>query len=336
MNRIQNRLARLLIAALALFTVAACGDSSGPGEPDDPGVLLVPMGQSGNWPAELVWTKDGTEVVYVENGLNAVTVSTQIVRKLDASQSIGTFARASAGERIYFGAFVTPLPGSNDNFRISRVHPISGGTETVMTIYPGDHLAVSADERFVVVDTRLYDLQRGVRIDLPQGMPLGFSPDGTQLLYRDVFAPPVLVSTADGSSRPLHSTISTSYTAHRWEGNSPQLVEANIDYGRHTVRFLERDGLTGVTRDIAQLSTTAFSIGANWSPDGRTLGSWVEQGSRTNLYVIRSGSAPTIVASFTPRDGKSPDTPVFSPSGNSLAYFYYDDLRRSMYLKSGI
>lgn len=334
MNRIQNRLARLLIAALALLTVAACGDSSGPGAPDDPGVLLVPMGQSGYWPAELVWTRDGADVVYAENGLKAVNVSTQIVRGLDASPSIETLARGSAGERIYFGAFVTPLPGSNDNFRISRVHPTSGGTETVTTTFPGD-LAVSADERFVVVEMRLYDLQRGVRIDLPGGTPLGFSPDGTQLLYRDVFAPPMLISTADGSSRPLHSTVSTSYIAHRWEGNSPLLLEEVIDYGKR-VRFLERDGLTGVTRDIAQLSTTAFFLTANWSPDGRTLGSWVEQGSKINLYVIRSGSAPTIVANFTVRDGKGPDSPVFSPSGNSLAYFYYDDLRRSMYLKSGI
>lgn len=337
MSHTETSRNRILVASIAFFALTGCGDSTGPVGPDDPGVLLVPMGQSGFWPTDLVWSKDGTELIYAENGLKAVTISTAVVRQLNASPSITTLARATTGERIYFGAFVEAPPGSTSNYEINRLHPVSGGLETIATILPGNHLAVSDDERLVAVDRQLVDLETGRTLTLPSGTPLGFSPDGSQLLYRDALTVPVLISTADGSSQSLHSSVSIFYVAHRWEGNSPQLLEETVTYGsKGTVRFSERDGLTGVTRDIVQLPTSDIIVTARWSADGHALASWIEQGSRTNLYVIRTGSAPAVVASFATRSEKSPGTPVFSPSGNSLAYFYYDDIRRSLYVKSGI
>lgn len=349
MISIQTAPGRCLIASIALFTVTACGDSSGPGEPDNPGVAVVPMTVGG--PRHLVWTRDGTELVFSDfSALNAVGISSHTVRRLDPSPVIISVVRHSAGERIYFGTALT----SDPNFRVSRVNPSSGAVEILMTISAAsddDFMEVSADERFLVMGRRLFDLQTGSQINLPRGKPFGFSPDGTKLLY-DLDVPgvstpsPSLISTADGSSQALHST-GYFHLAHRWEGNSPQLLKADFELKNgfyDKVRLSEIDGLTGVSRDIAQLSTTAgYFYNTNWSSDGRTLGTWVNQGSiadgtnRTNLYVIRAGGGPVLVASITPPlMAGPPGPPVFSPSGNSLAYFYYLANSRSLYVKSGI
>jgi hypothetical protein len=116
---------------------------------------------------------------------------------------------------------------------------------------------------------------------------------------------------------------------------------------RYTVRVSEIDGVSGVTRDIAQFAETPGFLGlsaARWSADGQALAIWVRQGliekgtDRTNLYVIRPPGVPTLVASATPGlADASVGPPVFSPSGNSVAYFYYHEGGlRSIYLKSGI
>jgi hypothetical protein len=356
MSHVQTRPTQFLIASLALFAAAACVDSSGPGHIEDPGVLLVPAGKNGG---DLIWTRDGTEVIYVSSTvttadrptnidiLNAVSVSTHAVRQLNVSPSILSVARGSAGERIYFAAY-----SGLESFLLSRVHPTSGALEILTSIPLGtsnNKIVVSADERFVAVESGLYDLQTATRMSLPAGQPIGFSPDGTQLLYyQDQVGIsdqlPTLISTADGSSQPLHST-GYFYRAHRWEGNSPQLLKTDFDYtggNSYTVRLSEIDGVTGVTRDIAQFSETNGLVdlsAGTWSPDGRTLGIWIEQGSiekrtdRTTLYFIRAGSAPTIVASVHANPGR----PVFSPDGNSVAYFYFNtDSTHSVYVRSGI
>jgi hypothetical protein len=343
MNDIRMRPLRLTIASFALLATAGCGDSSGPGEPEDPGILLVP---SGYHSGDVVRTRDGTELAYVVrtalNGANvdllkAVTVSTQIVRQLNESSTILQLVRSSPGERIYFGTAISPPSGSVDNFRVSRIHPASGLQEVVATSRAGD-LAVSADERFVASGTRLHDLQTGAQIALPdRGNPIDFSPDGTQLLYSTGFYSSTLISTADGSSRPLYSTDDF-YLAHRWEGNSPQLLKADIS-DNSTVRLSEIDGVTGAARSIAQIDGLFIFQSANWSPDGRVLGIWIQRGTkfdgtdRQYLYVVRSGNAPAVVANVR----GVPSRPVFSPSGSSIAYFYRGETQQlSLYLKSGI
>jgi hypothetical protein len=354
MTHIHTRPIRLLIVSRVFFGAGGCADSTGPGHIEDRGVLLVPAGKNGG---DLVWTRDGTEVVFVSsavataahsagaNILNAVSVSTHEVRQLNESQFIFTVARGSAGERIYFAADV----GLNDgNFRVSRVHPASGVLEILTSIPLGTEnaIVVSADERFLAVGSGLYDLPTAIRMSLPAGQPIGFSPDGTQLLYYQdqvgTSVPmPTLISTADRSSQPLHSTGNFPL-AHRWEGNSPQLLKADFEYtggNTYTVRLSEIDGVTGMTRDIAQFGETngVGPSAGTWSPDGRTLGIWIEQGSiekrtdRTTLYFIRAGSAPTIVASVH----SYPEPPVFSPDGNSIAYLYQNtDSTHSVYVAS--
>lgn len=344
MRHFQARPTRFLIGSLAFLAATGCGDSTSPGEPEDPGLLLVPTGYLGAGP---VWTRDGTELLYTVRTtvnqkeaalLKAVSVSTHAIRQLGVFPPIGGLVRSTGGERIYFGNFISPPSGSVDNYQVSRVHPTSGLLEIVAT-GGAAAVAVSADERFLVVGRRLYDLQTGTRIDLPTGTPIDFSPDGTQLLYYSAASSPTLISTADGSSRTLHSTDDL-YMAHRWEGNSPQLLKTYDDFDKGTVRVSEIDGVTGATRDIAEFRGNSIFSGADWSPDGRVLAIWIELGSisdgqvREYLYIIRSGSAPTVLANVAGRPGR----PIFSPDGNSVAYLndHGETGQASLYLKSGI
>jgi hypothetical protein len=327
-----------------------------PGEAEQPGVLLLPRDQVGHYSADLVWTKDGTELLYVKGVMtnvsstvvNAVNVSTHSVRQVYASPSITSLAHESSATRIYVGEFLTTVGFNDPNFQVSRVHLATGAVEVLATAFLGAHndVLVSDDERFLVASRGLYDLQTGTRIELPAGVPIGFSPDRTKLLYfadqpTTSIQTATLISTADGSSNALHST-GNFYLAHRWEGNSPQLLKKDFEFAggeNYRIRLSEIDGVTGATRDIAEFIGPGLAVQANWSADGRTLAAWIEEGSRvertdrTSLYVIRSGSAPTVVATVHGSIGP----PVLSPSGNSVAYFYYhDDDRRSLYMKSGI
>jgi hypothetical protein len=346
--RHKAKLTDFSIASLAFIAAIACADSTGPGAPDNPGVAVVPLTVNG--PRHLVWTEDGTEIVYSDfTALNAVDVSTHAVRQLDASVVISV-ARGRANGRIYFGT----QPGGGPNLLVRRVDPAASSAETVLTTLQAgseDFMEVSPDERFLAIGSRLFDLQTNTQPNLPSGLPYGFSPDATKLLYyADVpgvdIPSPTLISTMDRSSQALHSTDYFPI-AHRWVGNSPQLLK--IDYVNkngyfNKVRLSEIDGVTGVSRDIAEFSVAAGNpFSTSWSSDGQTLATWIEQGSvadrtnRTNLFVIRSGREPALVASVTPRLHEGPPgPPIFSPSGNSVAYFYsLGDRGRSLYVISG-
>jgi Tol biopolymer transport system component len=338
-----------LIALLAVIATA-CSDLGGPpaGEPEQPGVLLVTLTQGGD---NLAWTSDGTELVYAVAGhLNAVSASTHTVRQLDTPPSVFIEALSRAGERIYVASDISAAGPNDPNSLVSRVNPSAGSAEILVTNRSSADrfMRVSSDERFLVSQGILYDLQAGAQITLPVGRPFGFSPDGTQLLYYQFqdgvnLGSPRLISTADGSSsQELRSTAGSFYYGHRWEGNSPQLLDSERD--NDGLRLFEIDGMTGARRDLAQFGSnpmfpTIVPV-ATWSPDGRTLAIWIEQGSgagrRSNLYVIRSGSAPAVVASVITGLDTGVGFPVFSPSGNSVAYPYYLGGGTSLYMKSGI
>ena len=350
MRHIQRKPIRSLLASLALLVVAGCGESVyGPSGAQDPGVLLVTLTQGGD---DLAWTSDGTELVYAVAGqLNAVSASTHTVRRLDTPPSLFIEALSRAGARIYFASSLT-APGPNDpNSLIGRVNPIAGSAEILLTSRsgPDQHVIVSADERFLATNGVLYNLETGGQINLPVGTAFGFSPDGSQLLYYQaqnglLIGAPSLISTADGSSsEPLQSPSGSFHYGHRWDGNSLQLLDFSRD--DEALRLFEIDAVTGVHRALAEFGSNPFFPAilpvANWSLDGRTLAIWIEQGSgssrRSNLYVIRSGSAPAVVASVITGLDTGVGFPVFSPSGNSVAYPYYlDGGGTSLYMKSGI
>jgi len=336
-----------LFALLALAMAGGCSDSSGPEEPEDRGVLISAAGFASGQ-GDPVWTSTGSQLAYISlgdegvNAVNAVTVAApNTVRQFHASSATVPLALSGAGSHIYFGLAVTSGGLNDANFLIMRVEPAAGSPELLITTFQSsrDYVVVSEDERFLVTRSRLYDLQAGGAIDLPGGTPVGFSSDGTQLLYNvdqtsSSVPLPTLIATADGSARPLHPT-GTFYHGHRWQGNSPQLLRVSNNH-QGTVSVSEVDGMTGATRDLAEFAISHTGYGfesGNWSRDGGALAVWIDEGRLTRLYVIRAGSAPAPVASVT----GSVSRPVFSPNGSSIAYFLYLGLgQRRLYLKSGI
>jgi len=244
---------------------------------------------------------------------------------------------------------VTPPPPAATNFRVSRINPTTGAAEILVTDpWRGeDYVIVSADERFVAANGRIYNLQAGTQIDFACSKPRGFSPDATQLLCQGPFgsgtqASFALISTADGTSQQLPSTNAVGfYFGHRWVGNSPQLLAYAVD--NRMTRIYEIDGVTGATRDVSQLDgNVTLLLLASWSQDGRTLGAWIDpssgRDSKANLYIVRSGSATAVAARVSSNPLASfPSVPVFSASGSSVAYFYYNENNnRSLYAKTGI
>jgi hypothetical protein len=289
-------------------------------------------------------------VVYARaTSLNAVSVATQVERHLVADASIDITGIGSAGDWIYYGAVVTPPPPAAVNFRVSRINPATGAVEILITApwHGGNYVVVSADERFVAADGRIYNLQAGTQIDFACSKPRGFSPDATQLLCQGPFgsgtqASFALISTADGTSQQLPSTNAVGfYFGHRWVGNSPQLLAYAVD--NRMTRIYEIDGVTGATRDVSQLDgNVTLLLLASWSQDGRTLGAWIDpssgRDSKANLYIVRSGSATAVAARVSSNPLASfPSVPVFSATGSSVAYFYYNENNnRSLYAKTGI
>jgi len=346
-----------LMALLALVATA-CSDLGGPppGEPEQPGVLLLPNVRNALY-SEPVWTRDGTELVYfaflptnsTSTVINAVNVSTHSVRQLYAAPLILNSRRSNGDEWIYFEVADVTTSGPT-NSGLKRLNPSSGAVEAVPATFPGypNDIVIYADERFLVSNSGFFNLQTGTRIDHPPGIPASFSPDGTRVLYGvntgiSSAPSPTLISLIDGSSQPLHSTDYFAL-AHRWVSNSPQFLSTTNDYLAGIVRLYEVDGVTGTRRDVAQFTSTSGYIYASWSPDNQTLGAWIDEGDigkgtdRTVLYIIRPGSTPTIAVTVRPPwDAGPPSRPVFSPDSRSLAYFYpHTDDSHSLYLKSGI
>jgi len=335
MNRLLTSATQVLIASLTIL-LCGCGDSSGPGEAEDPGVKLAIEGIA---LSRLEWTGDGAEVVWASRtAINAVNPTTGSNRQLFSDPSSSIIDFALAGERIYFGA------QTGTEFRVSRLNPAGGGAETLITA-PWDgsfYVLVSDNERFLAANGALYDLQTGAEFDLPSGTARGFSPDGTQLLVQGALDDPFsfsLVSSTDGSSQPLQpANTGFLYAGHRWDGNSPQLLADATTDG--VTRISEMDGLTGTTRDLAQIKGyPTFFLVANWSRDGRTLGAWLNSPKGSDpakLFVIRSGSEPRVVASIGSDFFSGPQPPVFSPNGNSVAYLYDRyQVGANLYVKSG-
>jgi len=328
----------ILVAAFAMLGGAACGSSgiTETSETENPGTQLIPP-QSGesSGPQRLLWTKDGSEIVFHSQGLKAVSLGTHAIRPIWGASSIVAFAGPTASGQVYFSTFLRPVGSTSEEYTIARVQPSTGASEVLPLASPSLTLVleVSPDERFVVGDA-IYDLQTGGKASSFPYTPLGFSPDGTVFLARDPFTSALLVVTFQGYHQQL-ATSDEAYIAHRWEADVPQLLRIRYDAGKGSIRLYEVDGLSGATRDLAQLAATDAVIYANYSADGRVLGVWIRQNSLWKLHVIRAGAQPVVVASVNYTNPGNPSAPVFSPDGTSVAYFLYAP-DRSLFVKSGI
>lgn len=329
--------ASIMVSALVLgaSTTGCAGDGiTDVTEPEDLGALLVDNLLDQYVSKDLVWTRDGTEIVFLDDGLKAVSLSTKTVRTLSADKTTLSLARGIGGEWIYFVSIVPDAPPGSLDLRISRVHP-SGGTETVTLVATGlsTRLVVSANERWVAISGVLFDSETKRTTPLPFGIPFGFSPDGSRLLYDRSSQSPsmVLISTADGSIQSVPFVGFPS--AVRWAGNSPQFLRiANTvtQSGGETSRISEQDGLSGVETELASISGTSALFSANWSDDGGILGFWFEPSfTRSELIVLRRGGPRTVSA----RVDSDVGAPSFSPSGNAVAYRVFLPSYSRIYMK---
>jgi hypothetical protein len=335
-NPMFIRRSGVLVVAIGLLGATACGAAgiTETTETENPGTQLFAQSGNGNGAQRLVWTRDGTELVFHSDGLKAVSVGTHTVRPVWGESAVVDFAGPTVSGKVYFSTFLPPA-STNPEYKIARVEPATGTTELLPLASPSLTIAleVSPDERYVVGDA-IYDLQTGGKANSFPYTPLGFSPDGSVFLARDPFTPALLVVTGQGYHQQL-ATSDEAYIAHRWAANIPQLLRMRYDAGNGTIRLYEIAGLSGASRDLAQLSSTGADIYANYSADGNLLGVWIQQQSLWKLYVIRAGSPPVVAASVTYTGTARPGAPVFSPDGKSAAYFFYTS-DRSLYVQSGI
>ena len=327
----------VLVAALGVLGATACGSSgiTETTETENPGTQIIPPeAGNGNGAQRLIWTKDGTELVFHSNGLKAVSVGAHSIRPVWGESSVVDFSGPTVSGKVYFSTFL-PVPSTSAEYKIARVEPSTGATEVLPLASPSLTVAfvVSPDERYVVGDA-IYDLQTGAKASSFPYSPLGFSPDGTVFLARDPFASALVVVTGQGFHQQL-ATSDEAYIAHRWAANVPQLLRMRYDAAKSSIRLYEIAGLSGASSDLAELVSTGANIYANYSADGTLLGVWIQQESLWKLYVIRAGAAPTVAASVAYSGTGHPGAPVFSPDGKSVAYFLYSP-DRSLYVKSGI
>jgi hypothetical protein len=321
--RFANVRSTIAFTVMIVLSAAGCGGEgiTASSEPEDVGTLLVDKLVNEYVSKDLVWTKDGSEIVFLEDGVKAVNLSSKSVRTLDADKTTLSMTRATSGEWIYFVSVVPDAPSGSANLRISRVHP-AGGTETVTFAAAGIgyRLAVSANERWVAIDGLLYDSETKASRKLPLGVPYGFSPDGSRLLYQLSSQSPamVLVSTADGSTQDVHFDGFPS--GIRWVGNSPQLlriVNTSTQNTGETTRISEQDALTSLETELANITGKTALYTANWSDDGAVLGFWFEANfTRSELVVMQLRGARTVTARVDSDVGK----PFFSPGGYLVAY----------------
>lgn len=329
------------------LVLVGCGGSglTDTREPEDRGTLILDKVETDIGSNVLIWTKDGSEVVFASGGLKAVNISSHAVRALTPSTFIERAARGD--EWIYY---ITPLTNPTANglsFTLSRVHPSQGTVENIELPDQklGPSVVVSRDERWIGLGGLLMDMQNGTTTPLPNGSPLGFSPDGARLLYvlgSATTSPYVMISTADGVSQPV-STGQGTLLVHRWVGGSPQFLTLRGGESAMSPQQLwETDGISGTTRQLWETSDRISYLGSRWSDDDQTLAIWVEKGMglvSNELTLLRTGASPTVIATV---NALNVETPAFSPSGTSIVYSVFTATGlfiggyNTFYLKSGI
>src|SRR5258708_37709407 len=85
----------VLVAALGVLGATACGSSgiTETTETENPGTQIVPPeAGNGNGAQRLIWTMDGTELVFHSDGLKAVSVGAHSIRPAWVESAVLEFA----------------------------------------------------------------------------------------------------------------------------------------------------------------------------------------------------------------------------------------------------
>jgi len=314
---------------------------------------------SSNDSTPVVWTVDGSELVYLASdptsgvqSLVAVRLDSLEQRTLDRAPSSGTaLARSADGSALYFVGLASDTAGDDTEPSYELREAISGRSIATESQPHGAVLVLSPDGRRLLYSAEqgdlVLDLEEGISLVTSCGVPGSneagpvFSPAGDQLLCRSS-------SDSNGGGGELVTVDVATGDSQALTGVWPE-----TDLAPHAARW-DADGveLAGWTRNppgirIANPSTSwVFSMaGLNggratalglyeYSPDGGMLAFWVTEclasegflscsltESRLTVLDLGTGVAQT-VASGEPPVG----TIAFSDDSHQIAYQYGADL----------
>lgn len=322
--------ARHAAAFALLVSGASCGGPRAVVENRGP-VLASDVGTSGV--SSFVWLSGGAEIAYVSAGaqLVAVRVADGVRRQLDPATPYfpAGVARSPDESALYFIAYDPSAAVPRFTLREALAHrdvPVG----EVTPISP----SISSDARRVLYWTggagSVLDTS-GVTVSVPTCtawpvLPV-FSPSGDQLLCAG--ESPVLFMLADGSSRRLPDTDSSSWRALHWNGTGLQAVALAPE------NVYLADAASGHRRALYEPSQGLLDFGlgnAAISEDGRFVAFWEteclqpdsilschagQHEARLKVVEVASRRAQTVASG-----AGGPGPVVFSDDGTRIAYVF--------------
>jgi Tol biopolymer transport system component len=298
--------------------------------------------------AEIVWSSDSREIFFLSgdyigplaSDIAAVDVETATTRVLTSTLgNTGSFQLSHDGEWLYFyDVTVDPDVAVEEDHVYARVAVEGGTPETVMESAPQQRYALSPDGAYLAYGghghpVALYDIAQGTTDDLDvNGVPLLYSPDGSELLVFSDYDDLEIVSLDDGTAAHWTSLGGLNADVH-WEGNRLELVsyvdvwdeQDEDEPDGFQVLVTDRSGNTRAVTEEGALDYDSAGAG-ELSPDGTQVAIWFgycldddepcRQQYVLHLIDIASGSISTIGATQI----SMPSPMAFSPDGRHLAY----------------
>ncbi len=335
----------------------ACSKKS-PAEPEpdlseDRGLALTAKSEQVSGLDRLVWSADGQEVFYLsrQSGGNAwkvtaVKVSDKSTRVIDGSKSsYWLHGLSQDGNYLFFAA--SPSNGNPALFRAptngQAVERIVGeiaivGSEPAVALSPNNVDIAYASLRGGADSLFVFNTANGTKRFYAMGLPIAFSPDGSQLLIGNRFPTYdslYIVSLSNGSIQSLVSGLlsgNTNLWAIRWDSHG---IRALLSGGAGTViRII----ITGATMPVSSENPSGGFVA--WSADGNKFAYWatrcLKAGSvltcaitEYNLNLIELNSNQTKRAAYgnNADAGSGGLNPMaFSPDGKKIAFVFSDQL----------
>ncbi len=332
----------VLLLALGL-TVPSCSSKPNKPVPPPPITLGTPLTPAGIvlGGSDLAWSSFTNEVYFFRSDFTTSGVSYPdgTIRHLDDNAIL--LGLSPDGHYLYY-VFIGP---DFLDLKLIRFGLPNGTTRD--TIYDpaldyrlsrgGDLVAFAATAFSANVDSLyLYRIATHERQFLTLGVPVAFSPDGQQLLYRSNHDDPAGatllfdLNSSTSTSMPLGVPDTSTAYAVRWDETGLR-VPFSVD---HPSRLFLRDVTHGSVTLLLQTTDSLITTRPAWSNDGTKLAFTTNRYYRDSAPGLHRESSVWVVnllnheATLLARGqntdvGGSPapeDRVVFSPDGHTLAY----------------